>query len=113
MSSCAFEWIVTVEIEVHREEDVWLAECPGLHVGSHGRNEAEAREMLREALTGFFECCDELGTFQEAIKERGVISVVPVTLATSRRSPSAGYVAEWERVRISVLPSQPTNAVAA
>lgn len=113
MISGAFEWVVTVEVETHREGDLWLAECPGLNVGSHGKTEPEAREMLKEALTGFFECCDELGTFQEAIKEPGVVSAVPVTLATLRTSPSSGYVAEWERVPISVLPSQQTNAVAA
>ena len=113
MMAGALEWVVTVEIEIHKEGVAWLADCPGLHVGSHGRTEAEAREMLREALTGFFECCDELGTFQDAIKEQGVISAVPVTLSTERNSPSLGYVAEWERVPISVLPFDQTNAVAA
>ncbi len=110
MIAGALEWVVTVEVEIHKEDDVWLANCPGLHVGSHGGSEVEAREMLRDALIGFFECCDELGAFQDAIKEQGVVSAVPVTLASRTRSASENYVAEWERVPISILPFEQADA---
>ncbi len=112
MKANDFEWVVTVEVEVRKEGDVWLAACPGLHVGSHGKTEAEARAMLREALTGFFECCAETGTFQDAIEEPGVISAFPVAETAMGGTSSTDQVPEWERLPINTLPPRLASAVA-
>lgn len=112
MTASGFEWAVTVEVEVHKEGNVWLAACPGLHVGSHGKTETDARAMLREALTGFFECCAEMGTFRDAIRQPGVISAFPVAEAVARGISSTDHVPEWERLPINTLPPRLISAAA-
>ena len=68
--------------------------------------------MLREALTGFFECCAETGTFQDAIEEPGVISAFPVAGAVAGGISPTLNVPEWERLPINTLPPRPSSAAA-
>ncbi len=106
-----FEWAVTVAVEVRKEGDVWLAACPGLHVGSHGKTEAEARAMLREALNGFFECCAETGAFRDAIEEPGVTSAFPVAGAVAGGTSHTERVPEMGKDEIPVpIPARQGHA---
>ena len=70
--------MVTVAMELLREGDRWLARCPGLLVSSHGRSKTDAREMLREALTGYLEDCREHGVLEEALRSPDVLGVTPM-----------------------------------
>ena len=78
MSFAGIEYEVTVAIEVLREDGRWLARCPRWLVSSHGRTQSEAREMLREALTGYLEDCREHGVLEEALRSGDVIRITPV-----------------------------------
>jgi len=40
---------------IHREEDGFVAFCPGLDIVSHGSSIQDARDQLREALELFFD----------------------------------------------------------
>lgn len=107
-----FEFLVTVEMEMHREGDVWVATCPALNVASHGVSEAEAHAMLREALAGFFECCAETGVLQEALKKVDVVSALPATLAATERAAPAAAIPERVRVPVNLSPAHYDHAVA-
>ncbi len=43
---------------VHREDDMYVALCPELDVGSQGKTVEEARANLKEAVELLLECAD-------------------------------------------------------
>lgn len=112
MIADVFDFVVTVETEVHKEEDAWVASCPALNVASHGDSEAEARAMLLEALVGFFECCTETGVLHEALRKLGVVSVLPLTLAATEGATSAARIPERMRVPVNMLPPRHEHGAA-
>ena len=65
--------IITVEVKVFREGDVYVALCPELNVSSFGDDIESAKQSLREALEAFFEECEALGTLQEVLEEAGFV----------------------------------------
>lgn len=65
--------IITVEVKVFREGDVYVALCPELNVSSFGDDIESAKRSLREALEAFFEECEALGTLQEVLEEAGFV----------------------------------------
>ncbi len=57
--------------EVFKEGGVYVALCPDLEVSSFGGTPFEARESLKEAVEGFIEECEKMGTLPEVLREAG------------------------------------------
>lgn len=56
-----------------RDEDAFIAWCPGLGVLSQAETQQGAMEALREAVELWFESCIERGSLAEALHEVGLI----------------------------------------
>ena len=56
-----------------RDEDAFIAWCPGLGVLSQAETQQGAMEALREAVELWFESCVERGSLAEALQEVGII----------------------------------------
>jgi predicted RNase H-like HicB family nuclease len=48
---------------------LYVGICPALNVSSFGETITEARQSIQEALEGFIEECDEMGTLLEVLEE--------------------------------------------
>jgi predicted RNase H-like HicB family nuclease len=62
---------IQLKLEVFREGDLYVGICPALNVSSFGETIAEARQSIQEALEGFIEECNEMGTLLEVLEESG------------------------------------------
>jgi predicted RNase H-like HicB family nuclease len=62
-----------IKVEIFKEEDLYIAVCPSLNVSSYGETEDEAKRSLVEAIEGFIEECDKMGTLDEVLEEAGFI----------------------------------------
>jgi predicted RNase H-like HicB family nuclease len=62
---------VKLPFRLAREGDAWVAWCWPLDVTSHGRDEQEAEQHLREAVMLFLETCAEFGTLAQMLREQG------------------------------------------
>ena len=65
--------IISLEIKVFKEGDVYVALCPELNVSSFGDDIESAKESLREALEAFLEECEARGTLQEVLEDAGFV----------------------------------------
>lgn len=57
--------------EIFKEGDVYVALCPELNVSSFGDTIDEAKASLKEAVEGFIEECETMGTLDEILEEAG------------------------------------------
>jgi len=57
--------------EFFKEDDVYVGSCPELNVSSFGEDIEGAKHSLQEAVEGFLETCEEMGTLEEALEEAG------------------------------------------
>jgi len=57
--------------EFFKEDDIYVGLCPELNVSSFGENIQEAKCSLQEAVEGFLETCEEMGTLKEVLEEAG------------------------------------------
>ncbi len=64
---------ISLEINVFKERDVYVALCPELNVSSFGDEIESAKESLREALEAFLEECEAMGTLQEVLEDAGFV----------------------------------------
>jgi len=78
---------VTLEVDISRENDMYLAICENLGVGSQGDTEKEAVENFKEAATLFFETAIEMGTIFQILKKCG-LEVVNSKPKRSKKSPN-------------------------
>jgi predicted RNase H-like HicB family nuclease len=62
---------IQLKLEVFREGDLYVGICPALNVSSFGETIAEAKQSIQEALEGFIEECQEMGTLLEVLEESG------------------------------------------
>ena len=65
--------IISLEIKVFKEGDVYVALCPELNVSSFGDDIENAKVSLREALEAFLEECEAMGTLQEVLEDAGFV----------------------------------------
>jgi len=65
--------IISLEIKVFKEGDVYVALCPELNVSSFGDDIGSAKESLREALEAFLGECEARGTLQEVLEDAGFV----------------------------------------
>lgn len=102
MSGHGLAWTVTVQVEAHREGDVWVATCPALDVASHGDTREESYRMLEEALAGFFEDCCEHETLLDVLAERGL---APTASMVSVKPPARRKASEWLSIPVWLVPN--------
>ena len=57
--------------EIFKEGDVYVSLCPELNVSSFGVTIEEAKESLKEAVEGFVEECEVMGTLEDVLEEAG------------------------------------------
>jgi len=56
------------------EGSVIIAHCVPLDVSSCGNDLEEARRNIRDAVAGFVETCEEIGTLEEVLEESGLVN---------------------------------------
>lgn len=71
-----------------------IAHCVPLDVSSCGHDMEEARRNIRDAVAGFIEACEEMGTLEEVLEESGFVKqgdnwVPPALLNTDSLDISA------------------------
>ena len=80
-----------VDVYIFREEEHMTAYCPSLDLATTGTDFQDAVKNFYECLQLHVECCMEMGTFEEDLKEHGwkVSSkrVVPPSFRTQLKSP--------------------------
>ena len=62
-----------VPIVFFEENGVIVAHCVPLDVSSCGHDLEEAKRNIRDAVAGFIETCEDLGTLEEVLEESGFI----------------------------------------
>ena len=54
-------------VDFFEEDGVIIAHCPRLDVSSCGHDLDEARRKIRDALAGFVEACERMGTLEDVL----------------------------------------------
>jgi predicted RNase H-like HicB family nuclease len=62
---------IVFRAEFFREGDLYVGLAPELNVSSFGETLDEAKESLKEAVDGFLEECETMGTLEDVIEEAG------------------------------------------
>ncbi len=62
---------ISINVEVFKEAELYVALCPALNVSSYGESVEDAKKSLVEALEAFVEECSEMGTLEEVLEESG------------------------------------------
>ncbi len=62
---------IQLKLEIFQEGDLYVGICPALSVSSFGDTVTEAKQSVQEALEGFIEECEEMGTLTEVLEESG------------------------------------------
>jgi predicted RNase H-like HicB family nuclease len=62
---------VSFTVHIFREGDVFVAYAPELDVSSCGDTTDAARKNIRDAVRGFLETSEEMGTIAEILEEAG------------------------------------------
>ncbi|MFQ5915935.1 MAG: type II toxin-antitoxin system HicB family antitoxin [Nitrospinota bacterium] len=64
---------VIFQVEVFKEDDLYVALAPDLNVSSFGETVEEAKTSLKEAVELFLEECESMGTLSEVLEEAGFV----------------------------------------
>ncbi len=62
---------ISFTVHVFREGDTFVAHVPELDVSTCGDTAEDARRNVRDAVRGFLETADELGTLSDILQEAG------------------------------------------
>lgn len=62
---------ISFTAHIFREGDVFVAHVPGLDVSSCGESAEKARCNIQDAVRGFLETSEEMGTLAEILEEAG------------------------------------------
>lgn len=62
-----------IPVVYFEEGSVIIAHCIPLDVSSCGNDLEEARRNIRDAVAGFIETCEEMGTLEEVLEESGFV----------------------------------------
>ena len=80
-----------VDVYIFRENDHLTAYCPSLDLVTTGKDFQDAVKNFYECLQLHVECCLEMGTFEEDLKEHGwkvsEKKVVPPSFLTQLKQP--------------------------
>ena len=58
-----------IPVVYFEEGSVTIAHCVPLDVSSYGYDLEEARRNIRDAVEGFIEACEEMGTLEDVLQE--------------------------------------------
>ena len=61
-----------IPVVFFKENGVIIAHCVSLDISSCGHDIDEAKRNIRDAIEGFIEACQELGTLEEVLEESGL-----------------------------------------
>lgn len=90
MASSQISLALTIQVEIKKSNDWFIASCCALDVHSQGKTEEEALHNIQEALRLFFVSCLERHTFDDVMQECGI--TVDQTLQSSPRKKNHRYV---------------------
>ena len=62
-----------IPVVYFEEGSVIIAHCIPLDVSSCGHDLEEAQRNIRDAVAGFVETCEEMGTLEEVLEESGFV----------------------------------------
>lgn len=62
---------VSFTVHIFKEGETYVAYVPELEVSSCGTTPDQARRNIQDAVRGFLEASDEIGTLQEILEEAG------------------------------------------
>lgn len=62
---------IAFTVHIFREGDVYVAHVPELDVSSCGKTTDEARRNIQDAVKGFLETAEEMGTLNDVLEESG------------------------------------------
>jgi predicted RNase H-like HicB family nuclease len=62
---------ISFTVHIFRESETFVAHVPELDVSSCGETPEKARESVREAVLGFLEAAEEMGTLTDILEESG------------------------------------------
>ena len=62
---------ISFTVHLFKEGDVYVAHVPELDVSSCGDTPEQARENIQDAVRGFLETSQEMGTLKEILEEAG------------------------------------------
>ena len=62
-----------IPIVYFEEGSVIIAHCVPLDISSCGNDLEEARRNIRDAVAGFIETCEEMGTLEEVLEESAFV----------------------------------------
>ncbi len=62
---------IVFRAEFFREGDLYVGLAPELNISSFGETLHEAKHSLKEAVEGFLEECETMGTLEDVIEEAG------------------------------------------
>jgi predicted RNase H-like HicB family nuclease len=86
---------VSFTVHIFREGDVFVAHVPELDVSSCGDTTDDARRNIQDAVRGFLETSEEMGTLTDILEEAGYLRkgdawVSPELVASDRLSVGIG-----------------------
>jgi len=64
---------IIVRAEIFKEGNQYVSLCPELNVSSFGDTPEDAKKSLSEAVSLFFEECQEMGTLDDILREAGFV----------------------------------------
>jgi predicted RNase H-like HicB family nuclease len=70
--------VQAIPIVYFEEGSVTIAHCVPLDISSCGNDLEEARRNIRDAVAGFIEACERMGTLEEVLEESGLV-IHPMT----------------------------------
>lgn len=99
-----------VDVYVFKEQDHLAAYCPSLDLASTGTDFQDAVKNFYECLQLHVECCSEMGTFEEDLREHGwkvgAKKVVPPTFRAQLKRPQLSQLMQsginYERISAPV-----------
>jgi hypothetical protein len=62
-----------IPVVYFKEGTVIIAHCVPLDVSSCGHDLQEAQHNIRDAVAGFIEACEDMGTLEEVLEESGFV----------------------------------------
>jgi len=65
--------VICFTTQVWKEGDKYVSYAPELDVSSFGESGAEAKKNLLEAVEGFIETAEQMGTLEEILEESGFV----------------------------------------
>ena len=74
------ERTIALHLEVEREDDLYVANCPALDLSSYGDTVDDAVAHLKDAIALYLETIAQDGELERVLAERGIAIEPPLTV---------------------------------